>query len=159
MDDHEVLRRFSLGIIERGEFQLDDIFTKETSSNIAIYKNNYLQGHLKHLKSVYPVCSKILGENNFNFFMSQYLSLVPPSSENLNEYGQVVDEFLSKREELGDLFYITYIATLEWTIYEQVKSEIKLPNGIHSLWSAITNDLSTENIEIDENESELIKFE
>jgi hypothetical protein len=153
------LESFVNFLIHQAANPSEGLLKKESHGNIDIYKNNFLKGHLNHLKTVYPVCLKILGENNFNFFMSQYLFMNPPSSENLNDYGEEIDQFFKNREELSEMPYLIYISKLEWSVWTQADREIILPKGIHELWHAIVNDLSTENIEIDENELEKIRFE
>ncbi len=153
------LELFVRNILDQNINTSSAIFKESSAKNIDIYQNNYLKGHLGHLATVYPVCLEILGMNNFNFFMSNYLHNNPPKSENLNGYGDEVFEFLMGREELEEISYIQFIAKLEWVVWDQVESEITLPSGIHALWNAISRGESTENIEIDENKLENIFFE
>ena len=153
------LNLFAKNILNRSLNKEKEILDERSSSNIDIYQNNYLKGHLSHLRNVYSACYKVLGENNFNFFMSTFLSEFPPQSENLNDYGKRVSHFLQQRSELSELPYLEHLAKLEWVIFEEVEHEVMLPKGIHELWRAISDDRETNEIEIDENKLEKIFFE
>ena len=159
MSNLKDLQLFSSSILYTNEVDLSDVFTFNSLKNLSVYKNNYLQSHLKHLKSVYPACAIVLGENNFNFFMSQFLTQVTPITENLNEYGHDLFLFFKSRDELSDIQYISFVAQLEWAIFDQEDEEIELPSGVYELWKALTNNNDPSNIEIDENILEKIKFE
>jgi hypothetical protein len=159
MSNQKILELFTSSILNTNEVDLSDVITSNSIDNLFAYKSNFFQGHINHLSNVYPCCEIVLGENNFKYFMSQYMTIRPPSNENLNEFGDDLFSFFESRSELTEIQYITFIAKLEWAIFDQNDEEIILPRGIYELWSALLNNEDPSNIEIDENIEEKIKFE
>ncbi|WP_127716876.1 DNA-binding domain-containing protein [Halobacteriovorax sp. HLS] len=153
------LNEFANLILNRSASLEDIHIDKATRENLWVYRNNFLMGHIKHLKEVFPISCEILGDRNFNFFVAHYLDEYPPQSENLNNYGASLSIFFANREELKEINYISYLSKLEWAVFSQDISELELPRGVYSLWEAISNKEDCQQIIIDENEIERIKFE
>ncbi len=157
--EHEQ-NRFSKAISQLEEEEgFKNILTTATAKNFWAYRNNYLIGHLDRLILIYESVFKILGKNNFNFFSREYLLSNPPASENMDEFGDSFADFLQQRKEIENIPYLHYLAKLDWYWYDQPANRpINLPHGTLAAWQAIKIDESTENLIINEDETESIRI-
>lgn len=103
----------------------DQIFGTENfpkSSRVNIYRNNTLGALKDALRSVYPVCVALVGEDYFNQLANVHVSEYPSTDRNLDFYGEqfpvTLQNLIDTREELQSLAYLADVAKLEWCLHE-----------------------------------------
>ena len=133
---------------------------KTNSKSLHIYRNNILFHVIDVMKDIYEATAFLLGPENFNFFVREYLLQHPPDRVNIDEYGKDFPDFLSDRSELRkDVPYIRDIALLDyfWTNIQKAGEEILLPKGIFDLWRIfLRNELANQEIKIDYQNTETV---
>lgn len=158
MIDKSDIQILGQGITDHNYSEFKEVLIDETSSNLSVYRNNYLYGHLDVLSSKYPTFCRILGEDNSRYFFKEYIDNHAPSEPNIDLYGACFGDYVSSREELSSMYHLSHVCFLDWFWYGegQVEGCIELPQGILDLWSKVNNEEELENIEIDFDEVEKI---
>lgn len=138
------------------EFLEKHIYARDFNSP---YFMNYLIGHYQSLKISYPNIEKILGAETFRGLCFQYLMTHPPQDPDLNKFGQVFPEFILKIENL-DILWLRDLASIDKKFYMNFErdKELSLFNGVMSLWERLEQNLDHDDIEIDEDETEIWKL-
>lgn len=159
--DSQSIEVFSNLILRKSNIDASTIFTSDSIDGLSVYQNNYLLSLMGSLKSKFIITEKILGEENFRALTAQFVLASPSRSQNLDDYGEGFDHFLSDVSELEEIGYIKYIASLDmfWFHAEENRAnEIKLPTEILKLWAALANDIELEELAIDEEKLESIRI-
>ena len=134
----------------------DDILKLNDLTNV--YQRNYYNSHFTQIEKVFLSCEKVLGVDNFKFFIDQFVRLAKAESPNLDMYGQDFADYLSSRNELEEMGYIKHLAKLDFFWFEQSSKSIELPFGILDFWGKLINEKELSNIEIDEDIMETISI-
>ncbi len=90
----------------------------KSTDRFGVYRSNARYLHVSVLISVFPVCEKILGNENFKQIAKKYFNDNPSCSPDLNEYGEYFPSYLygliMQRAELEEYKYLVDLAQLEW---------------------------------------------
>ena len=107
----------------------------KTKKNIAVYQNNYWQGHRAVMKSHFHRTQNLLGEDAFDYLVSHYLKLYPPKYENVDEYGDLFPDFLQQCPDLEDYPQVPPYAKVElWNFRRIPESVVEVPQGTFQYW-------------------------
>lgn len=95
-----------------------DLFAStEILSNIdrlAIYRDNVNAGFINTLKTTYPACHKLVGDEFFSAMCYRYLQNTRSTSPDLNNYGNDFPDFIADFPHAQELPYLSDVAKLEW---------------------------------------------
>ena len=161
----EILGRVSNEIYDLDNSLDSDIsfITENTQENLGIYKRNLLGGLINSFSQDFNVTLKYLGFNNFRFFVKQFLVGHKITDHNIFASSYGFRDFIKDNFEVHQNDLLEYLSELDlfWNQYESNPNEngIKLPKGMALYWSALLNDTSCDNIEVDFNFTEIIKVD
>lgn len=82
-----------------------------------IYANNIRHSLTDALKAVYKVTHQLVGEEYFNCIAKQFIPLYPSRSGNLHDFGREFPDYLQQLTNLNDVYYLPYVARLEWAYH------------------------------------------
>lgn len=85
-----------------------------SSDGLGVYRNSIFGSLTRSLELIYPVCSRLVGEQFFTATARVYINQYPSVSPDLGEYGHAFSEFLSQFEPAAQLPYLPDLARLEW---------------------------------------------
>ena len=85
-------------------------------NGLKVYRGNLVFGLIGAMKETYVFTKVLLGESNFNFFCRDFLYQNPSHDADLIQYGGGFGEFLSTREEINHIAFISDVARLEWAL-------------------------------------------
>lgn len=101
--------------------EIDPVFLNELHCNpenqLKCYRNNTRYGLIKSLSQVYPVCQRLVGETFFRQMAYHYVCKEHSSSFSLNDYGGNFKDFIATFPPAQELFYLSWVAALEWQIH------------------------------------------
>ncbi|NRD71973.1 putative DNA-binding domain-containing protein [Shewanella sp. VB17] len=87
---------------------------------LAVYRNNNNQALTAAMRTAYPICDKILGEQCFDQLARNYQVHHPLKQSHLNQYGEFFSELLANtiavHTEFAGLEYLSDLAQLEWLL-------------------------------------------
>ncbi|SRR5579883_457843 len=86
----------------------------EPLQHIRIYQNNMLTTLVQTLIEVYPLLTKLLGEDFFRIAADDYIKQYPSTSGNLHDYGEYFSDFVAEYEPVKHLVYLPEVAQFEW---------------------------------------------
>lgn len=98
----------------------DGPFTPD--ERLSVYKNNTHLTLRDLLKDIFPVTTVLLGEKFLNYAASEFIKAFPPESGDMNGYGALFPEFLSRLPQLNQYPYVPDAARLEWLAHESYLS-------------------------------------
>jgi len=81
---------------------------------IAIYRDSVYGSLSSALAQIYPVCKKLVGDEFFDFMVSQYINKHHSISPDLADYGQQMAIFIEAFKPASELVYLSDVAQLEW---------------------------------------------
>lgn len=79
-----------------------------------VYSNNVMAGTTRALSLTFPVIEKLVGERFFTAMAGQFIQTSPPTSGNLDDYGEAFPAFIAAFKPAESLPYLTDVAQLEW---------------------------------------------
>jgi Putative DNA-binding domain len=88
----------------------------DPAARVRIYRHHALATLGNALRGKFPVVCRLVGERFFAFAADRYLSVRPPASRCLVEYGADFPEFLAGFTPCADLPYLADVARLEWAL-------------------------------------------
>ncbi|MCF6343747.1 MAG: DNA-binding domain-containing protein [Devosiaceae bacterium] len=83
------------------------------TSRFAVYRNNVIVGLIAALKSNFPICFALVGDEFFKALAIDFIRKDPPTSPMLFEYGDEFALFISQYSPADQLPYLADIARLE----------------------------------------------
>lgn len=86
---------------------------KSTQKRFAVYRNNVMVGLIDALRTSFPATCRIVGEDFFGAMAREYVTLRPPTSPVLVEYGDGFPDFISEFEPADALPYLADVARIE----------------------------------------------
>ena len=81
---------------------------------LAIYRGSVVGKLNRSLRSIYPVCDRIVGEKFFDATAVEFIRRFPSISPDLGNYGAQFANFLANFEPAASLPYLPDVAHLEW---------------------------------------------
>lgn len=101
--------------------------------NISIHQNNIFSSLLNTLKDIYPLITKLIGEDFFRVTAKEYINCYPSCSGNLHDYGEYFSDFLAEYQPLHDLIYLAEVAQFEWACHTVCFAAEHAPLSIEKL--------------------------
>lgn len=89
----------------------------EPAGNLVIYKNNIFAHQIHALKDIYPLITKLVGDDFFRMTAKEYINRYPSRSGNLHAYGEYFSDFLAEYPPLHDMMYLAEVAQFEWACH------------------------------------------
>lgn len=134
----DTLNMFGEAVLQRTEQHELPIFTATTTSNLKVYRHNWLFGLLTALQRRYPSVEKTLQPDNFKFFAKEFIYQHPSRLINIDDYGENFAAFLQQRQELQALPYLGDLAQLDDVYFRQNPHHyVHVSHGSVSLWENI----------------------
>ena len=96
------------------------IKNKGSLSNLqrfSIYQDSILEGIINALTAAFPVCVKLLGIGFFRSMAIHYIQQSPPTSPNLDDYGQDFAAYVQQYPQAKHLEYLYDVCRLEWAYH------------------------------------------
>lgn len=117
---HDNQQKFMDGIFKKDTEILKDIsdagpFSPE--QRLQVYQNNLLFILGDVLKSIFPVCARLVSDDFFLYTARNYIEAHPPTSGDMTFYGDQFSAFLENFAPLKEHPYIPDVAALEWAVY------------------------------------------
>jgi hypothetical protein len=78
-----------------------------------VYRNNVVTGLVEALKAAFPAVRRIVGDEFFAAMARVYVSLEPPKSPVMLDYGETFPDFIGKFEPAMSVPYLRDVALLE----------------------------------------------
>lgn len=85
-------------------------------SRLGVYQNNILENMTKVLEITYPTIHALVGEEFFKQVAYTYVRENPPSSGDVNLYGENFPDFIASLKQTETLPYLGDVARYEWAI-------------------------------------------
>ena len=130
----ELQNLFEKAILDKDEASKQKLYQQikapsnlSNADGLAIYNGSIFGQLIKTLKSIYPVCHCLVGDNFFEGCANIYAHSNPSTSPDLGDYGDKFPEFLREFEPAKSLPYLPDVATLEWNwhkVFTAVDSKI-----------------------------------
>lgn len=89
-----------------------------SESRLRIYQNNVLITLDEILKSRYGCISNLVGEEFFVYTAREYFTENPPTSGNLDDYGESFIEYIANIPSLKDFTYLKDVAKFQWALHK-----------------------------------------
>lgn len=83
-----------------------------------VYRTSVLETYRQTLRSIFPVTSRLVGEQFFSQAATQFSRNSDSTSGDLNDYGDAFPSFLESYRPARDLAYLPDVARLEWRWHE-----------------------------------------
>jgi hypothetical protein len=83
-----------------------------------VYRNNLFASLGAALAAVYPVVTRLVGDDFFRQLARDYVVRHPSRSGNLHEFGAQLPAYLRRQAALAALPYLADVAALEWASHE-----------------------------------------
>lgn len=92
----------------------------------AIYRRNYLEGHIAALRSTYTNTLALVGDNYFRQLARRYVMQTSSHHGDLNHYGagfaDLIEQFLPSLPQGETLAYLPDMARLDWAWFEMLRA-------------------------------------
>jgi hypothetical protein len=85
-------------------------------ARLAIYRHHVSATLTDTLRETYPVVRRLVGDGFFAYAVDRFITVAPPSSPCLFEYGEALPAFLASFEACRTLVYLPDVARLEWAM-------------------------------------------
>jgi hypothetical protein len=83
-----------------------------------VYRNNHVAALATALTDVYPVTTRLVGEDFFRQLARAYIARHPSTSGDLQAFGAMLPAFIRRQASLATLPYLADVAALEWAVHE-----------------------------------------
>jgi len=98
-----------------------------------VYRTSVLETYRQTLSSIFPVTSRLVGEQFFSQTAAQFSRNSESTSGDLNQYGSAFPAFLEEYAPARDLAYLPDVARLEWRWHEAFSAADSLPLDLEKL--------------------------
>ena len=88
----------------------------DSAHRLQVYRNHYSITLRESLAATYPVIARLVGETCFNMLAREFITLSPPKSPCLFEYGDGFPLYLAAVAILDPYPYLPDVAHLEWAL-------------------------------------------
>ena len=83
-----------------------------------VYRNHLFASLGAALQAVYPVTTRLLGDDYFRHLARAYIVRHPSTSGSLHGFGAELPAFIGRQATLAALPYLADVAALEWAVHE-----------------------------------------
>lgn len=108
---------FMRAIYEKNGFE-NYLQSPEYIENFDIYINNCYLGLVENLKSKFPICEKLLGNDYFSMICEKYIKANPLNFGHNNSFGDKFSTFLNDFLKELNLSFVHDIAKIEWAKFQ-----------------------------------------
>lgn len=108
---------FIASLLRDDEVILADIAASEgipSAAHMQVYRNNSFLTLTGILRNTFPATVRIVGDGFFRYITHQFIRLQPPTSGNMNTFGETFPEFIAQFEAANSVPYLPDIARIEW---------------------------------------------
>jgi len=91
--------------------------------SLGVYRGSVVGNLMETLSSIYPVCSRLVGEKFFDATAVSYINKFPSLSPDLGDYGAELPTFLETFPPVASLPYFPDVARLEWYYHRVFSGE------------------------------------
>jgi len=112
----EIQQAFASSIFGDGGAASDLLETHER--RFKVYRTSVLENYRQALSSIFPVTSRLVGEQFFSQAATQFAHKNESTSGDLNQYGDAFPAFLEAYRPARNLVYLPDVARLEWRWHE-----------------------------------------
>jgi hypothetical protein len=98
-----------------------------------VYRTSVLENYRQALSSIFPVTSRLVGEQFFSQAATQFAHKNESTSGDLNQYGDAFPAFLEAYQPARDLAYLPDVARLEWRWHETFHATDPQPLDLEKL--------------------------
>lgn len=165
MNYREQLKRFSNSVFSIGINSQDTDVSKFVEdkhlARMSVYRNNLLIGLIDRLSEDFIAVKNYLGENNFRFFVRNYLIERSITSPNISDVSKEFPDFLISQEQLADDKYIADLARIDlfYSYEHDTEKTLELTKGITNFWQQLVDDEVEEvELKLDRNTKEQIRI-
>jgi hypothetical protein len=106
-----------------------------SKAKIQIYRNNVFSSLHKVIEDAFPVIKRLVGKEFFKYLASNFIKEFPMTQQNLEDYGESLEQFLCKFEPAKQLPYLPDMARLEWAFHKAATCEKAATINTNSLSS------------------------
>lgn len=100
--------------LNRVNDEIESSTTLTSQDRIDIYRNSILSCLIQALNDIYPVCSKLVGQQFFDAMSRLYAQQHPSPTPDLADFGEQFSDFIADFEHAQSLPYLPDVARLEW---------------------------------------------
>ncbi len=165
MNYREQLNRFSDSVFSIGMkskySDVSEFVEDKTLVRMSVYRNNLLVGLIDRLSEDFVAVKNYLGENNFRFFVRNYLIERSITSPNINDVSKDFPGFLATQEQLADDKYIADLARIDlfYSYEHDTEKTLELTKGMTNFWQQLCDDEVEEvELKLDRNAKEQIRI-
>jgi len=90
----------------------------QPSAHLAIYRHTFITNLTQSLQTIYPLITRLVGEEFFLATAQEYRQSYPSRSGNLHDYGEYFSDFLVHYAPVNHLPYLSEVALFEWISYQ-----------------------------------------
>lgn len=102
-------------------------------ARFSVYADNLVNGLANILKDVYPLVTKLVGDDFMAHMARSYIKGHLPQSGNMNDYGAEFPDFIAGFEGASSLAYLPDMARFEWFKNEAYHAPDDVPLDVTSL--------------------------
>lgn len=115
------------GARERLATRLERSGTLSVLQGIEAYRTSVAGKWLRSLEQIYPVCSRLVGQEFFSALARHYIQAHPSRSPDLGDFGSHLPAFLADFDPARALIYLPDVARLEWDWHRVFNGEDSPP--------------------------------
>ncbi len=106
---------------------------------IAIYRANIRANYRQALRASYPATRKLAGEVRFDALVDRFVAASPPTSGDLNRYGDAFAAFLGSADDEPLPPFVADVASIEWAIDESSRAAdvTRSPGRLRAAFAAL----------------------
>ncbi|HLQ25405.1 MAG TPA: DNA-binding domain-containing protein [Acidiferrobacterales bacterium] len=101
--------------------------------HLQIYRNNTFTSLTEALRAVYPVITRLVGEEFFRHAAHEYIRRYPSTSGNLHEFGHEFAGFIAGFPSASALVYLPDVTRLEWAYHQVFHAAEHAPLALNAL--------------------------
>jgi len=130
---HDLQTRLMLGIYDKKYANvafpsIDESGNHTAERQLSIYRTSIFGGLKKALAETFPVTKQLVGDDFFNAMTGQYIARFPCQVQDLNDYGELLSEFIRDLKQARSVPYLADMAKLEWSINLAYHSKLQQAN-------------------------------
>ncbi len=117
--------------------EMKQLLSTETAidpdTGLELYRKNLVFGIIDCLQGVFAQTRRVLGDDNFAFFVRELIYQAPSTHEDVRQYGAHLPAFLAERAELADSRWIGDMAAIEWAWHDLAFISLDTPARVEDI--------------------------